>query len=62
MGELHLNKTTIKQELETLKETENDVNSKYESLKKKEELFLERLSIKYGEGMLDPKTGIYIKN
>ena len=62
MGELHLNKTTIKQELETLKETENDVNSKYESLKKKEELFLERLSIEYGEGMLDPKTGIYIKN
>ena len=62
MGELHLNKVTINQELEKLKETEEHVNSKYETLKKKEEMFLERLSNKYGEGMLDPKTGIYIKS
>ena len=62
MGELHISRNNLNKELDNLKKLEEQVNSNYENLKKKEELFLERLAIKYGQGVLDPKTGIYIKN
>ena len=62
MGELHLTKLNLNRELDELNKVEDTLNSKYDNLKQKENLFLERLSNKYGDGILDPKTGMYIKN
>jgi hypothetical protein len=45
-----------------LDETEKSLKEAYFSLQKREKDFLDKIVAKYGEGTLDPKTGVFTPN
>ncbi len=45
-----------------LDETEKSLKEAYSALQKREKDFLDKIVAKYGEGTLDPKTGVFTPN
>jgi len=59
MGQLQLKKYMIDDEIAKLKEDESNVKKEYVELQSEEDSLLNDINKKYGEGNLDPKTGIF---
>lgn len=47
---------------EQLNETEKNLKTAYVDLQKREKEFLDKIVLKYGEGQLDAKTGVFTPN
>jgi hypothetical protein len=62
LGQLNLQKINLKTEMDVLKKEEKSCKKSYFELKNKENIFLERLKKKYGDGVLDIESGIYVKH
>lgn len=60
LGDTSIKKINLKKELSEIKKFQKTCKKLYYELKNKENLFADRLKNKYGEGMLDMETGIYI--
>lgn len=61
LGEISITREELSEELEKLSEIKLKYIKEYEDLKKTESIYLKRLKVKYGDGDLDPESGIYIK-
>lgn len=61
LGEISISRKELSEELEKLSEIKIKYVKEYEDLKKTESIYLKRLKAKYGDGDLDPESGIYIK-
>lgn len=59
LGQLYVNRIAIEERHNHLNEEEKRLKSEYILLQKSEEDLLARISAKYGDGNLDPKTGIF---
>ena len=61
-GQLSLAKLRLNQQLEGLDNSENDLNEKFTKIQTNEKTFLDGITEKYGEGSLDPETGVFTPN
>ena len=61
-GSLSLAKLRLNQQLEGLGNSENDLNKEFTTIQENENTFLAGITKKYGEGSLDPETGVFTSN
>ena len=58
-GQLKVQKLLVQQQLESLEQTEIQMESDYIALQNKERDIVKELNEKYGPGNLDPTTGVF---
>ena len=65
-GQLHMEQLSVKEQMSQLEESykkllehEEHLKKEYFELQKSEEAILNKLTAKYGEGSLDPKSGTF---
>jgi hypothetical protein len=58
-GQLKVQKLLVQQQLESLDQTEVQMESDYGALQDKEREIVKQLNEKYGPGNLDPTTGVF---
>jgi predicted nuclease with TOPRIM domain len=61
-GQLKLARLRVEQQLDTIDNQEQELNKKFNDIQNDESSFLQETTKKYGEGNLDPDTGIFIPN
>ena len=61
-GKLNLAKIKLEQQLDQLDSVDDDLAKKFVDTQKKEQTFLEDITKKYGEGSLNPETGVFTAN
>ena len=58
-GQLKVQRILLTQQLENLDETELQLETQYSELQKSEQALVKTLNEKYGQGTLDPETGVF---
>lgn len=58
-GQIYLQKTNLQRQADELNKIEKEAQQEYYDIQKKEEEFLNKITEKYGEGSLNPETGIF---
>ena len=61
-GQLSLAKLRAEQQLEVFDTNENNLKEKFIKIQTNEKTFLTGITEKYGEGSLDPETGVFTPN
>ena len=61
-GQTTLAKFRVQEQIDLLDKNEDDLKTKFEEIQSKERDFLKGITEKYGEGSLDPKTGVFTSN
>ena len=61
-GQLSLAKLRLNQQLEGLGKREDELNKEFITIQENENTFLAGITKKYGEGSLDPETGVFTSN
>ena len=61
-GQLSVAKIRLNQQMDTLIREEERLSNDFEEIQSKEKEFLKSLTTKYGEGTLDPETGVFTKS
>ena len=61
-GKLNLAKIKLEQQLDELDAVDDNLTKKFVDVQGKEQKFLEGITKKYGEGSLNPETGMFTPN
>ena len=61
-GKLNLAEIRLNQELDNLENSREDLEKKFTKIQGKEKSFLEETTKKYGDGVLNPETGVFTSN
>tara|TARA_Y100000310_G_C20376372_1_gene665950 strand:- start:187 stop:465 length:279 start_codon:yes stop_codon:yes gene_type:complete len=61
-GQIAVSRIRVDKQVEGLDKYEDEMKKKLMDTQDVERKFLEKITEQYGEGSLDPKTGIYTKN
>ena len=61
-GKLNLAKIKLEQQLDELDSADDNLTKKFVDTQEKERNFLEDITKKYGEGSLNPETGVFTAN
>ena len=61
-GQLSIAKIRLKSQINILDDSEVKLNEDFEKLQEKEKEFLDETTKKYGEGSLNPQTGVFTQN
>ena len=61
-GQLHMAQMRLEEQHNTLEKGEKEIEKSFEELQKKEKDFLDGITKKYGEGTLNPETGVFSPN
>ena len=59
LGQLGFTKIRLENEIQAVNESESQLKSDFNETQKNEQLFMDEVTKKYGEGVLDPKTGTF---
>ena len=59
-GQTKITKLTLEDRLNDIMRKEDECNEKFFDLQEREKKFLEKTTKKYGEGNLNPTTGVFI--
>ncbi len=62
LGQNNIARLTIEDRLNDLMKKEDEIRKKFFELQKKEKSFLDETTKKYGEGNLNPETGVFVPN
>ena len=62
LGQLSIAELRLNQQLESLSKSENELKGKFVETQKSEQLFIQEITKKYGDGTLDPNSGTFIPN
>tara|TARA_R100001015_G_C4602490_1_gene157460 strand:- start:220 stop:492 length:273 start_codon:yes stop_codon:yes gene_type:complete len=62
LGQLGFTKIRLENEIKLVNENENKLKSNFNDVQNEEKSFMEEVTKKYGEGVLDPKTGTFSAN
>ena len=62
IGQLGVAKIRLEQQSNAITEQENTLTTNFSKIQTDEKAFISAITEKYGDGVLDPKTGIYNKN
>tara|TARA_Y100001963_G_C6686672_1_gene402554 strand:- start:520 stop:828 length:309 start_codon:yes stop_codon:yes gene_type:complete len=60
-GQLSIARLRLEQQLSSLDETEENLSNDFVKTQEEESEFIKSVTEKYGDGILDPNTGIYKK-
>ena len=58
-GQLGFAKLRVENEVNNINESEQSIKKEFQVVQEKEEKFINGITEKYGEGFLDPKTGLF---
>ena len=58
-GQVQIAKITLQRQAEELGKTEQEVSKEFSELQEQEKSLVDQLTEKYGQGTLDPKTGVF---
>jgi predicted nuclease with TOPRIM domain len=61
-GQTSLAKLRLDEQMENVLKSEDDLRTKFEEIQSNERDFLNGITEKYGEGSLNPETGVFTKN
>ena len=61
-GKLNLAKIKLEQQFDDLDVADNDLTKKFIDIQEEEKKFLNDITKKYGEGSLNPETGVFTPN
>ena len=61
-GQLSVAKIRLNQQMDSLIQEEEKLSNEFEDIQNKEKEFLSKLTEKYGEGSLNPETGVFTKS
>jgi len=61
-GQTSLAKLRLDEQMENVLKSEDDLRIKFEEIQSNERDFLNGITEKYGEGSLNPETGVFTKN
>ena len=61
-GQTSLAKLRLDEQLQNILKSEKELTAKFEEIQSKERNFLGGITEKYGEGQLNPETGIFTQN
>ena len=61
-GQLSLAKLRAEQQLEVFDTNEDNLKEEFIKIQTNEKTFLDEITEKYGDGSLDPKTGVFTSN
>ena len=59
-GQLHMSRIRVNTQLDDLNKLEEDLQKSFEKLQTDERSFLNETTEKYGQGTLNPETGVFI--
>tara|TARA_Y100001963_G_C6716322_1_gene416803 strand:- start:177 stop:458 length:282 start_codon:yes stop_codon:yes gene_type:complete len=62
IGQLGVAKIRLEQQSNAIIEQENTLTKSFSKIQTDEKDFISAITEKYGDGVLDPKTGVYNKN
>ena len=62
LGQLSISKERLKQQEELLLKQHNDLFSTFGKVQEDEQKFLDTITEKYGQGTLNPETGVFTPN
>ena len=62
LGQLGFTKIRLENEIKIVNENEGKLKSEFNKVQSEEKTFMDSLTSKYGEGTLDPKTGVFYVN
>ena len=62
LGQLGFTKIRLENEIKLVNENENKLKVEFNKVQSEEQKYMDELTEKYGEGVLDPKTGIFSVN
>jgi predicted nuclease with TOPRIM domain len=61
-GQVRIARLKLEQQLESLDNEEDNLHKNFDNIQNDEKTFLENITEKYGEGNLNPDTGIFTPN
>ena len=61
-GQTSLAKLRLDEQMESVLKSEDDLRTKFEEIQSNERDFLKGITEKYGEGSLNPETGVFTQN
>ena len=61
-GQVSLSRLKIQEQIKILDEQDNENEKKFKAIQKDEADFLDKITKKYGEGTLNPESGVFIPN
>ena len=61
-GQLSIARLNLREQAEELNKLEKETATDFENLRQKEKSIVDDLTKKYGQGSLDPKTGVFTPN
>jgi hypothetical protein len=61
-GQVSITEIRLDSQLDALGETKENLTKNFKSIQDDEKNFLDEINDKYGEGELDPETGVFISN
>jgi formate-dependent nitrite reductase cytochrome c552 subunit len=59
LGQLGFSKIRLENEIKLVNENESKLKLEFNNVQKEEQDFMTKVTEKYGEGVLDPKTGLF---
>ena len=62
LGQLSVQRILLNQQLDALDERQTFLENEYKKIQQKEADFVKTLNNKYGQGQLDPDTGVFTPN
>ena len=62
LGQLGFTKIRLENEIKLVNENENKLKVEFNNTQSEEQKYMDKLTEKYGEGVLDPKTGVFSVN
>ena len=62
LGQLSVQRILLNQQLDALDERQTFLENEYKKIQQKETDFVKTLNNKYGQGQLDPDTGVFTPN
>ena len=61
-GQVALSRLKLDEQVKIINKQDNENKSKFEKIQKNEKQFLDEITKKYGDGTLNPDTGIFTPN
>ena len=61
-GQVHVIRLRLQEQLSNLEKGQEEIDKEYKKLQEKESSFLSEVTKKYGEGSLNPETGVFTSN
>ena len=61
-GQVRIARIRLEEQLKSLDNAEDESKKSFSDIQKKEKNFLSKITKKYGDGVLDPETGVFTPN